>query len=76
MPQSDLRSLGYFAVIVWEIVGFTGAGVGIGYYAFSHWGAPWWVLLMTSMGGLVVAMYRLYKMTERDMGSDGREKTD
>lgn len=65
--QNWMRSLGYFSLIVGDLVGFTGAGIGIGYYAWTRWNAPWWVLLLTSLAGLSLAMYRLYKMTQRDM---------
>jgi RsiW-degrading membrane proteinase PrsW (M82 family) len=63
-----LRSLGYLSIILGDIVGFTGVGVGIGYYTWKKWNAPWWVLLLTSMGGLTLSFYRLYKMTQRDTG--------
>jgi hypothetical protein len=61
------RSLGYFSIIIGEILGFSGAGIGIGYLAWSKWGAPWWVLLLCGMAGLAVSFYRLYRMTQRDV---------
>ena len=61
-----MRSLGYFSVIVGELVGFTGTGVAVGYFAWAKWGAPWWVLLLTSLAGLTLSMYRLYRMTQRE----------
>lgn len=59
------RSLGLFSVIVSELVGFTGVGIGVGYWAWSRWGAPWWVLLLTSMAGLIGAFYRIYLFSMR-----------
>jgi F0F1-type ATP synthase assembly protein I len=81
-PQADstwLRSLGYFSVIIGDITACTGLGVGLGYLAWSRWGAPWWVLMMTSMAGLILAFYRLYRMTLRETEAEtetqpGRKK--
>ncbi len=65
-----IKSLGLLSVIVADLLGYTGAGVGIGYLAWAKWGAPWWVLVLTSMTGLALAMYRLYKMSRITEGSD------
>jgi F0F1-type ATP synthase assembly protein I len=62
-----VRTLGLFGVIVSDLLGFTGAGVALGYLAWSKFGFPWWILLVTSLLGLAMAMYRLYKMSQRDM---------
>ena len=64
------RSLGYFGIILGDIAGCTGAGVGLGYLAWKKWDAPWWVLLLTSMSGLCLAFYRLYRMTMRDAAAE------
>jgi F0F1-type ATP synthase assembly protein I len=65
-----VRSLGYFGIIIGDIVGCTGAGVGFGYLAWNKWGAPWWVLLISSMVGLILAFYRLYRMIQRDSDAE------
>jgi F0F1-type ATP synthase assembly protein I len=69
--QSDqarwMRSLGYFSIIVGDLVGFSAAGIGLGYWLVKKWNAPWWVLLLTSMTGLCLSMFRLYRMTQRDV---------
>jgi hypothetical protein len=65
--QAQWRSLGYFSIIIGDIAGFTGAGIGLGYLAWKKLGAPWWVIMPTSMAGLVLAFYRIYKLTQRDM---------
>jgi hypothetical protein len=62
-----MRSLGYFSAIMGDLAGFTGAGVALGYFAWKKWNAPWWVILVTTMAGLSISMYRLYKMTQRDI---------
>jgi F0F1-type ATP synthase assembly protein I len=76
-PDSDatwLKSLGYFSIIIGDIAACTGIGVGLGYLAMSRWGAPWWVLMFSSMAGLVLAFYRLYRMTMRDAAEQKSEK--
>lgn len=67
-----MKSLGYFSIILGDIVGYTGAGIGIGYLAWKKWNAPWWVLLLTSMAGLTLAFYRIYVITVRD-AEDGKQ---
>jgi hypothetical protein len=58
--------LGLLSAITVDLLGFTGAGVGLGYWAWSRWGAPWWVLLVFSLAGLAMAMYRLYLLSKKD----------
>lgn len=65
-----VRSLGYFSVILGDIAGCTGVGVGVGYLAWKKWGAPGWILLITSSAGLTLAFYRLYRMVLRDSQAD------
>lgn len=77
-PKSDaawLRSLGYFSIIIGDIAACTGIGIGIGYLAMHRWGAPWWVLMISSMAGLVLAFYRLYRMTMRDAAKEEKDKS-
>jgi len=61
------KSLGLLAVITADLLGCTGAGVGIGYWLWKKKGMPWWVLLLFTMLGLVAAFYRLYVISNRDM---------
>ena len=61
-----MRSLGYFSLIIGDLVGFTGAGIALGYFAWKKWNAPWWVILLSSVSGLTLSMYRLYKVTQKD----------
>lgn len=60
------RSLGLLSVITADLLGCTGAGVGIGYWLWKKRGMPWWVLLLFTMLGLVVAFYRLYLISQRN----------
>lgn len=60
-----VRTLGIFSVIVTDLVGYTGAGVALGYFAWKKWGAPWWVVLGASLAGLALAMYRVYQVSQK-----------
>lgn len=64
---SQLRKFGLFGIILGDLVGFTGAGIALGYFAWSKWGAPWWVLLLTSLSGLSFSFYRLYQISKREL---------
>jgi F0F1-type ATP synthase assembly protein I len=61
-----VRNLGLFAVILSDLVGYTGAGIAVGYFVWSKWGAPWWILLLTSLTGLSMAFYKMYKLSMKD----------
>lgn len=61
-----VRSLGILLVVVWELLITTGIGVAIGYFAWNRWGAPWWVLLLSSLAGLSLGFYRLYLTSKKD----------
>jgi F0F1-type ATP synthase assembly protein I len=63
---SMMRQIGLLGVITAEIVGFTGAGFGLGYLTVSFLGAPKWVIAITTMIGLGGAFWRLYKMSARE----------
>jgi hypothetical protein len=64
--RPEWLKVGLLSAITVDLLGFTGAGVGLGYWAWSRWGAPWWVLLLCSMAGLSAAMYRLYLLSKKD----------
>ena len=65
--QTWARKFGLFGVIIVDLVGYTGAGIAMGYLAWKKLNAPWWVLLLTSLAGLTLAMYRLYQLVKKDM---------
>jgi hypothetical protein len=60
------RNIGLLSVITVDLVGYSGAGVAIGYLAWKKLGWPWWFLLLTSLAGLSLAMYRVYQFTLRE----------
>ena len=64
---NQLKKLGLFAVIVSDLIGYTGAGVGLGYLAWSKWNAPFWVMIVTSMAGLSLAFYRIYQISQKEL---------
>jgi hypothetical protein len=65
-PNAWVRQLGMLSVIVVDLLGYTGGGIALGYLATRKLGAPWWVLLLTSVAGLSLAMYRLYQRSRKD----------
>ena len=65
--EPPLKKLGLFAVIISDLVGYTGAGIAFGYFAWTKWGAPWWVLLLSSLLGLGTAFYKLYQLSQREL---------
>ena len=67
MEKDWAKKFGLASVMMVDILGYYGAGVGIGYLAWNKLGWPWWVILLTSTAGLVLAMYRLYRMFIREM---------
>lgn len=58
-PYNPWRDFALFGVIVTDLVGFSSAGVVLGYLAWKHWGTPSWTLAVTGMLGLGAAVYRI-----------------
>lgn len=65
--RRQIKRWGLFSVVLGDLVGFTGAGFGLGYLAWTYWSAPSWVLLVTSIVGLILAFFRLYQHSQRDL---------
>lgn len=63
--EPKLRGLALLTTVVADLLGYTGAGLAIGYLAWSKWGAPWWVLVISSVSGLGLAFYRLYLLAQK-----------
>ena len=66
-PAPWVRQFGLLGVVVASLVGYTGGGFGLGYLAHRYWGTPILIAVFTSLAGFVLAMYRVYKMFEKDM---------
>ena len=60
------RGLGLLSVITADLLGYSGAGIALGYWLWKKVGLPWWVLLLFSMVGLGLAFYRLYEVSKKD----------
>ena len=56
-----LNALGLSGVIIGDIVGFTGVGIGLGYLFWKKLNAPWWVFLLSTIIGLILAFVQIYK---------------
>ena len=61
-----LKKVGLLGIIIADLLGFTGAGIGVGYYLCNKLGAPWWVLILSSGSGLGIGMYRVYLLAKKD----------
>lgn len=59
-----VTNLGLFGVIVADVVAYTGAGVFVGWVALEKLGWPWWVMLVTSITGLTLAMVKVYRISQ------------
>jgi hypothetical protein len=55
-----VKSMALYSAVVADLLGYTGAGIALGYLAWAKLGLPWWVLLLSSLAGFSLAMYRLY----------------
>lgn len=71
-PPSDqdrkrlLKTLGLLSVIMAELGGSIGVGIGSGYLLVNRLNAPGWVLALTSFLGFCLGMYRIYQISKRD----------
>jgi F0F1-type ATP synthase assembly protein I len=61
------KGLALVSIIAAELLGYTGAGIGIGYWLWKKAGFPWWTILIFSSAGLVLAFYQLYQISKKDL---------
>ncbi len=54
------KSMAIYSAVLADLIGFTGAGIGLGYLGWAKLGFPWWFLLTLTLAGFFLAMYRLY----------------
>ena len=64
-PNPILRDFALFGLIVSDLLGYTGAGIVIGWWLWKKLGFPFWVILLTSGVGLTGAMMRIYQRSNR-----------
>ncbi len=62
-----LRKLGLLAVILGDILGYSLAGIGLGYLAWTKLKFPAWVMILSSVMGLFFGFYRLYEITKKEL---------
>lgn len=68
-----VKTLGLFSLIITDLIATTALGVGGGYLLTQYLGAPQWVLMLTSLIGLILAFYRLIRFTSAE-SKDGTPK--
>lgn len=61
-----LRTLGLFGVIVTDLVAYTGAGVGLGYWLWHKWNLGWAMVPVFSLAGLSLAFYKIYLLSKKE----------
>ena len=66
-PGSKLKKLGLLSLIVGDLLGYTVGGVGLGYLAWKKLNFPWWILLVTSLLGLVLAFLKIYQISKKEL---------
>jgi F0F1-type ATP synthase assembly protein I len=59
-----LRSLALLSAVLVDTVGFTLAGLGLGYLAWRYWDWPWWFMVLSGILAFVMGIYRLYQFSE------------
>ncbi len=62
-----VRQLGLFGAIVSELLAVTLAGAGLGYLARKALGLGSWIYLMTIPAFFVLGMFRIYRMTRKEI---------
>jgi|GEM_PF-3797922 len=58
---SWVRDLGIFGLVLTEVLGWTGAGMAIGYLSWKYGPVPMWITPVLALGGLVIALMRVYR---------------
>jgi F0F1-type ATP synthase assembly protein I len=62
-----LRGIGLLSIIVGDLVGFTGAGLGLGYLAWTKLHTSVWAMVLGGLVGLTLSMVKLYQLTKKDL---------
>lgn len=55
-----------FSVITADLLGYTGAGLGLGYWLCKKLDWTLWVVPALGMVGLAFAFYRIYEFSKKD----------
>lgn len=65
--DSQIGKFGLLTIILADLIGYPGIGLGLAYFAHSKWGAPLWLLMPTTLIGLVLAFYQIYRISKREL---------
>ena len=65
--ENKWRQLGLLTAILTDLFGYTGAGIALGYWLWTRWGAPWWTVLLLATLSLALAFYRVYQRSQREL---------
>ncbi len=57
--------LAIYGVVLSAFLTYSGAGIGLGYVLWEKAGFPWWILLITTMGGLSLACWHVIRYQRR-----------
>lgn len=63
----NVRKFGLFSVILFDLVGSTAAGVGVGYFVWAKWGIPRWIMAVTGLLGLIAGFYTVYLISKKEL---------
>ncbi len=66
LPTEGIRALGLFGLIIADFVGFTSAGMGLGYWLNQKFQISLWISILLGFLGLALAIYRLTRYVKRD----------
>jgi F0F1-type ATP synthase assembly protein I len=66
-PNENVKKLGLFTVILSDLIAYIGTGFGLGYLAWAKLNFPFWVMLLSSITGLILAFYKLYLISKRNL---------
>jgi F0F1-type ATP synthase assembly protein I len=62
--NSWVKGLGLYLVALTDLVGFTGAGLALGYFLYAKAGAPAWVMIPLALAGLALASWSIYRAVQ------------
>ena len=63
--QTIAQQFGVFGLIVTQFLGYSGAGMGLGYVLWKRIGLPWWTMALFGFAGLALAVYRIVLYQKR-----------
>lgn len=71
-----VKDLSLFGVIVTDVLGYSGAGLALGYFAWKKLGFPGWTAGITAMIGLGLAFWKIYRLSQLGNKNGSNSNTD